>query len=61
MDPEINKTSIQNQTNKNSKIIEMQNMQKSSKSDVTDLERKPKVENMMTKSEKQSSETKRIQ
>ena len=35
----------------NSKIIEMQQMQQSSKSDAPDLERTPKVANMIPKSD----------
>ena len=55
VDPTIDTKSIKHRKMQNSKIIEMQKMQKSSKSDAPDLERTPKVVEMMPKSDKKSS------
>ena len=57
-DPKIHRKSKKNGKNKNSKIMEMQKMQKmqkTSKSDAPDLERTPKVDKIVSKSDQKSS------
>jgi len=58
VDPKINRKSKKNRKTQNSKIMKMQKMQKvqkTSKSDAPDIERTPKVEKQVSKSDKKSS------
>ena len=56
MDPKIDQKPIHNRKMQKSKIIEMQKMPNSLKSDAPDLERTPKVANVIWKRDKKSSQ-----
>ena len=56
MDPKIDQNPIQNRKMQKSKIIEMQKMPNSLKSDTPDLERTPKVAKVIWKRDNKSSQ-----